>query len=143
MTEIVLVQPEDTVRLIPLALKEAEELKLKNINPEKLRASLKRCAENGAVFASKEGKHYTGLMALLAVESWWGDVMTLCNLIYYVEPEYRNGAGLKLLKVAREFAKEAGLELNIFTDTDTDHDRKDRMFLRYGFERRGGTYRSK
>lgn len=140
MTEIILVPPDEIHRVIPLAMREHAELgEDAKVNPEKLREALKRCT----VFASKEGKHFSGVMALMAVPSWWGDHYTLCNLIYYVVPEYRNGAGLKLLRVAREFAKEAGLELNIFTDTDTDHDRKDRMFLRYGFERRGGTYRSK
>ena len=142
---IVLVKPEEITKLLPLAIREAEEIGIDRaeINFDKLRKSLKACADKGAIFASKVGNHYSGFIALLPVDSFWSDKQTLCNLCYYVEPEYRNGTGLKLLRTARDFAKSVPLELNIFVDTNTDHARKDLMFKRIGFDCRGGTYRSK
>lgn len=145
MTVLEIVKPDDVSKLIPLAIREAKEIGIKEekINFVKLRKALKACATEGVIFVSKEGKHWSGFIALLPIETFWGDEKTLCNLCYYVEPEYRNGAGLKLLRAARDFAKEARIELNIFVDTDASLERKDNMFMRVGFQRRGGTYRSK
>src|ERR1044071_7397961 len=138
-----LLDENEIVRLFPLALAEGKNVGLdtSKLNPDKLWNTLRSCMEHATIIVSEDEFSITGMMALCLVESYWSDDYTLTNLIYWVQPEYRKStAGLSLLRAAREYAIERGLEFNLHVESFEDLDRKDKFFQRYGFARCGGNY---
>jgi hypothetical protein len=137
---------EDILLVFPLILEEARELGIpkEKINFNKVLEALYVCKTRGALLVAKDKDKVVGIMALTPCPQWFSDEVTLCNLTYFVDAQYRKSLiGLKLLRQAKECAKLKRMELNIMVDSSVDLERKDRLFSLYGFEKRGGTYRFK
>lgn len=123
---------------------EAEEIGLdaRKIQTSKVLSMLQVCANHGSLFATIEPNGYhSGALALFPVEAWWGDRITYCSLMLYVDKDYRGRNGMQLLQAAKEFHMRTGKEVNIFVDSGENLEKKDRLFKMNGFENRGGNYR--
>jgi GNAT superfamily N-acetyltransferase len=142
---LAITRPEALIPLLPLLIEEAQELGIdaSRVSLKKCLRTLEICLQSGAVLAAydKSGKA-VGVMALLSQEVWWGQEVTICTAVFFVTKEARkSSAAVRLLNFAKTLAKGNNLELNIFLDTDTDLERKDKFFKRSGFTNRGGIYR--
>lgn len=134
----------DPSLVLHLAMMEGAEIGLskEKIQPEKVLAHLQISANHGGLFATVEPDGYhSGALALFPVESWWGDNVTYCSLMLYVDKRYRGKNGLMLLKAAKQFHQRTSKEVNIFVDSSENLETKDRLFKMNGFESRGGNYR--
>lgn len=136
------VTEKDMLHVLDLAVMEARELNIdeRKINKVKLFNTLMACQESAAVFATVDRNVISGFIALCPQESYWSDDIGLTSLMFYVHPEYRKANALMLLRAARKFAQSEGKELTLYLDTLVDMERKDKLFTRFGFRKRGGSY---
>lgn len=138
-------EDKDILKIFPLVTQELKDLKvdMTRFSPDKILQAAYTCKTRGVLIqAVNDKQEIVGLMALCPQDSLWSVDMVLCNLLFYVVKEYRKtGVGSELIKLAKEYAKENKKELNIFIDSEEDLDKKDKLFVSHGFQRRGGTYR--
>ena len=135
----------ELVKLFPLFISEGKEIgvDVTKLNPDKLWSTLHICMTQAAIIVCEEEIGiFSGTMVIVPIDSYWSDEITWLNLLYYVLPEYRQSRrALQLLAAARDCARAKNIEFNINVETLTDVERKDKLFARYGFHKRGGFYK--
>lgn len=113
----------------------------KEHNAEKAIDQLSLCASQGLNWIAKEEGKIVGCMVLCYDQLWFSDENFLVNIVYYVDDKHRRSSlAIKLLDTAKKIAKELGLPLYIGVTYGTDVERKEKFFLRKGFEKIGGNY---
>ena len=113
----------------------------KEHNAEKAIDQLSVCAEQGLNFLAKKDSAIVGCMVLCYDQLWFSDETFLVDLAYYVDKKYRKSSlAMRLLNTSKKRAKELGLPLHISVTYGTDVERKEKFFLRNGFEKIGGNY---
>ena len=110
-------------------------------NAEKAIDQLSISANQGLNFLAKKDGEIIGCMVLCYDQLWFSDETFLVDLAYYVDDNHRKSSvAVRLLDRGKKRARELGLPLHISVTYGTDVERKEKFFLRYGFEKIGGNY---
>lgn len=113
----------------------------KDHNAEKAVDQLSLCASQGLNFIAKKDGKIVGCMVLCYDQLWFSNETFLVDIAYYVDDKYRKSSlATRLLNASKKRAKELGLPLHISVTYGTDVERKEKFFLRNGFEKIGGNY---
>jgi len=110
-------------------------------NAEKAIDQLSISANEGLNFLAKKDGEIIGCMVLCYDQLWFSDETFLVDLAYYVDGNHRKSSvAVRLLSTGKKKARELGLPLHMSVTYGTDVERKEKFFLRYGFEKIGGNY---
>ena len=113
----------------------------KEHNPEKAIDQLSVCASQDLNFIAKKDGRIVGCMVLCYDQLWFSDETFLVDLAYYVDDKHRKSSlAVRLLDTAKKRARELGLPLHMSVTYGTDVERKEKFFIRQGFEKIGGNY---
>jgi len=113
----------------------------KEHNAEKTIDQLSLCADQGLNFIAKEKGQIVGMLILCYDSLWFSDSRHLVNLLYYVDDNHRKSSlAIRLLEAGKKRAAELGLPLHMSVTYGTDVERKEKFFLRNGFDKIGGNY---
>jgi GNAT superfamily N-acetyltransferase len=120
-SKIRVAEPTDIPRIVEMGSRSLREGPYKDLvgdNPEQTSQLARSVIEmdNGTVLVSEEDGKLTGVLAFVIFPHYFSGEKTAGELIWYVEPEYRQSfTAIALLRAAERLARTAGAKRMQFT----------------------------
>ncbi len=123
--------PDDLNKIFILLQMMGEEVSLFPVDLPHALSNIKDVLHNGIVFVAEVDRVIVGSIGIVRTSFWYSKAIALKDTWMYIDPDFRNSSiALRLLRKAKEAAKELSLPLIVGVFSLDKTDRKNHLYRR-------------